>query len=47
MLKYKHLIAGEWLGCSEKFSSEPAHGPAHDFAAGCVPTVKHLQISTY
>jgi NADP-dependent aldehyde dehydrogenase len=30
----KHLIAGEWISGSTTFSSEPAHGPAHDFAVG-------------
>ena len=30
----KHLIAGNWVGGEIKFTSEPAHGPAHDFFAG-------------
>ncbi|MCA0044237.1 aldehyde dehydrogenase (NADP(+)) [Celeribacter litoreus] len=30
----KHLIAGEWIAATETFSSEPAHGPAHDFSVG-------------
>ena len=30
----KHLIAGEWVAGSPMFSSDPAHGPAHVFAAG-------------
>ncbi len=30
----KHLIAGEWTAGQTTFRSEPAHGPAHDFAAG-------------
>ena len=30
----KHLIAGEWVAGDKTFASEPAHGPAHDFAAG-------------
>jgi alpha-ketoglutaric semialdehyde dehydrogenase len=30
----KHLIAGNWVGGETKFTSEPAHGPAHDFCAG-------------
>jgi NADP-dependent aldehyde dehydrogenase len=30
----KHLIAGEWVGTEETFRSEPASGPAHDFAVG-------------
>jgi len=34
MLKGKHLIAGEWMGGTGYFSSDPAHGPAHDFAVG-------------
>jgi NADP-dependent aldehyde dehydrogenase len=35
----KHLIAGTWLGGEGTFRSEPAHGPAHDFAAGTVELV--------
>ncbi len=34
MLHGKHLIAGEWTGSATTFSSEPAHGPAHDFSVG-------------
>jgi len=30
----KHLIAGEWLAGDTTFTSEPAHGPAHDFSVG-------------
>lgn len=30
----KHLIAGEWVGSTTRFTSEPAHGSAHEFAAG-------------
>lgn len=30
----KHLIAGEWVGSPSIFSSEPAHGAAHDFHVG-------------
>ncbi|MGR3394982.1 aldehyde dehydrogenase (NADP(+)) [Pseudooceanicola nanhaiensis] len=30
----RHLIAGERVGAPESFASEPAHGPAHRFAAG-------------
>ncbi len=30
----QHLIAGEWVGASETFASEPASGPSHDFAMG-------------
>lgn len=30
----KHLIAGKWLAGETSFSSDPAHGPAHDFAVG-------------
>lgn len=33
-LSGKHLIAGEWTGGSASFSSEPAHGPSHDYAVG-------------
>lgn len=34
MLKGKHLVAGNWLAGDETFTSHPAHGPAHEFAAG-------------
>lgn len=30
----KHLIAGEWVAGDTTFRSDPAHGPAHDFAVG-------------
>lgn len=30
----KHLIAGDWVAGSATFTSEPAHGPAHDFSVG-------------
>ncbi|MCA0870680.1 aldehyde dehydrogenase (NADP(+)) [Seohaeicola saemankumensis] len=30
----KHLIAGDWVAGTNTFSSEPAHGPAHDFGVG-------------
>lgn len=35
----KHLIAGEWIGGTSTFRSDPAHGPAHDFAVGTVDLV--------
>ncbi len=35
----KHLIAGEWVGGGATFTSEPAHGPAHDFSIGTVDLV--------
>ncbi|GHF45967.1 aldehyde dehydrogenase (NADP(+)) [Seohaeicola zhoushanensis] len=35
----KHLIAGEWVGGSATFRSEPSSGPAHDFAVGTVDLV--------
>jgi alpha-ketoglutaric semialdehyde dehydrogenase len=35
----KHLIAGEWVSAAQSFRSEPAHGPAHDFAMGTVDLV--------
>ena len=35
----KHLIAGEWVGGGASFRSDPAHGPAHDFAVGTVELV--------
>ncbi|WP_425418417.1 aldehyde dehydrogenase (NADP(+)) [Oricola indica] len=34
MLSGKHLIAGEWKSGDATFSSEPAHGDAHEFAVG-------------
>ncbi|PJE38016.1 aldehyde dehydrogenase (NADP(+)), partial [Pseudooceanicola lipolyticus] len=30
----KHLIAGDWVAGEATFPSEPAEGPAHDFAVG-------------
>lgn len=30
----KHLIAGEWVGGTQTFRSDPAHGEAHDFSVG-------------
>lgn len=30
----RHLIAGEWVDGSTRFRSDPAHGPAHEFAVG-------------
>jgi len=30
----KHLIAGEWVGGQETFSSDPVTGPSHKFAVG-------------
>ncbi|MBB4122640.1 aldehyde dehydrogenase (NADP(+)) [Martelella radicis] len=30
----KHLIAGEWIATENRFQSEPARGPAHDFSVG-------------
>ncbi|MDT8344834.1 MAG: aldehyde dehydrogenase (NADP(+)) [Thermohalobaculum sp.] len=30
----RHLIAGDWVGGGDRFASEPAHGPAHDFCVG-------------
>ncbi|MGP6087946.1 aldehyde dehydrogenase (NADP(+)) [Antarctobacter jejuensis] len=30
----KHLIAGEWVAGETTFTSEPAHGPAHDYSVG-------------
>lgn len=39
MLNGKHLIAGEWAGGSDTFSSRPAVGDAHDFAIGTAAEV--------
>lgn len=30
----KHLIAGKWVAGETSFSSEPAHGPVHEFSTG-------------
>ena len=30
----KHLIAGDWVAGDKTFTSEPAHGPAHDYSVG-------------
>ena len=30
----RHLIAGDWVAGETTFRSDPAHGPAHDFAVG-------------
>ena len=30
----KHLIAGDWVAGDATFSSEPAHGEAHDYSVG-------------
>ena len=35
----KHLIAGEWTGAAEQFSSDPADGEPRIFAAGTVDLV--------
>lgn len=39
MLTGKHLIAGEWVGADATFSSEPAHGPSHDYSVGTTSLV--------
>lgn len=39
MFTGKHLVGGEWIGSQGTFSSSPAHGDAHDFAAGSPQTV--------
>ncbi|AKS46700.1 NADP-dependent aldehyde dehydrogenase [Octadecabacter temperatus] len=30
----KHLIAGNWIAADATFTSEPAHGPSHDYSIG-------------
>ncbi|MEI4485198.1 aldehyde dehydrogenase (NADP(+)) [Frigidibacter sp. MR17.14] len=35
----KHLIAGNWVATDGKFSSDPAHGPVHEFSTGTVELV--------
>jgi NADP-dependent aldehyde dehydrogenase len=34
MLTGKHLIAGDWIGNDQTFTSSPAHGPSHQFSVG-------------
>ncbi|AKI00753.1 NAD-dependent aldehyde dehydrogenase [Hoeflea sp. IMCC20628] len=34
MITGKHLIAGDWVDGDAKFSSEPAHGDAHEYSVG-------------
>ncbi len=34
MIIGKHLVAGNWIGSDASFTSSPAHGPSHAFAAG-------------
>ncbi|MBU4529520.1 MAG: aldehyde dehydrogenase (NADP(+)) [Hoeflea sp.] len=34
MITGKHLIAGQWVAGDTTFSSQPAHGPAADYAQG-------------
>ena len=34
MLSGNHLIAGDWVSGEARFSSEPAHGDAHEFSVG-------------
>ena len=34
MLTGKHLIAGDWIGNDQTFTSSPAHGPSHQFSIG-------------
>lgn len=35
----KHLIAGEWVATDDRFSSQPAQGPSHEFASGTVELI--------
>ncbi|SDE49608.1 NADP-dependent aldehyde dehydrogenase [Paracoccus isoporae] len=35
----KHLVSGEWVSGDAMFSSEPAHGPSHEFSVGTVDLV--------
>jgi NADP-dependent aldehyde dehydrogenase len=41
----KHLIAGEWVGTADRFSSEPAHGPVHGFSVGTVELVNRACVA--
>lgn len=34
MITGKHLVAGVWVNSDTRFSSDPAHGPRHEFAVG-------------
>ncbi len=40
MLTGKHLIAGNWVGNDQSFSSSPAHGSSHAFSVG---TPAHIE----
>ncbi|WP_274963603.1 aldehyde dehydrogenase (NADP(+)) [Thioclava electrotropha] len=35
----KHLIAGDWVKTETRFTSDPAHGPSHEFCMGTVEMV--------
>ncbi len=35
----QHLIAGQWVSNTETFTSDPAHGPSHNFSAGTIEDV--------
>ena len=35
----KHFIASNLVGSDTKFSSKPAHGPAHNFSVGSPPHI--------
>jgi alpha-ketoglutaric semialdehyde dehydrogenase len=39
MLKKSHLINGKWIDGSSTFTSDPAHGPAYEFAVGTTDLV--------
>jgi NADP-dependent aldehyde dehydrogenase len=41
----KHLIAGDWVGTADRFSSEPAHGPVHAFSVGTVDLVNRACVA--
>ena len=38
-IKGKHLIAGQWVDCDEKFTNTPVTGDADSFAAGTIALV--------
>ncbi len=39
MLTGKHYLAGEWVAGETTFTSDPAHGPKHEFSVGAVAHV--------
>lgn len=44
-LTHKHFIAGKWVDGPNSFTSNPAHGPAREFALGTVELVDRAAIA--